>query len=74
LVSIGTTRVVFVVDRSGHVNHLKVVENTSNEALANVCIQSIQEAQFPPMPDDLATTLPAEGLEMDIPFTIFANR
>src|SRR6266699_7012861 len=73
LVSIGTTRVVFVVDRRGHVNNLKVVENTSNEALANVCIQSIQEAQFPPMPDDLATTLPAEGLEMDIPFTIYPN-
>ena len=74
LISIGTTRVVFVVDRNGRVRNLKVVENTANEALANVCIQSIQEAQFPPMPDDLAATLPAEGLEMDIPFTIFANR
>jgi len=74
LINIGTTRVVFVVDRSGRVKNLKVVENTANEALANVCIQSIQEAQFPPMSDDLAATLPAEGLEMDIPFTIFANR
>jgi len=73
LISIGTTRVVFVVDRSGRVKSLNVVENTANEALANVCIQSIQEAQLPPMPDDLAATLPAEGLEMDIPFTIFAN-
>jgi outer membrane biosynthesis protein TonB len=74
LISIGTARVVFVVDRSGHVKNLKIVENTSNEALANVCIQSIQEAQLPPMPDDLATTLPPEGLDMDIPFTIFPNR
>jgi outer membrane biosynthesis protein TonB len=74
LISIGTARVVFVVDRSGHVKKLKVVENTSNEALANVCIQSIQEAQLPPMPDDLATTLPPEGLDMEIPFTIFPNR
>lgn len=74
LISIGTARVVFVVDRSGHVKKLKIVENTSNEALANVCIQSIQEAQLPPMPDDLATTLPPEGLDMDIPFTIFPNR
>src|SRR6266436_2971287 len=39
LISIGTARVVFVVDRSGHVKKLKVLENTSNEALANVCIQ-----------------------------------
>jgi outer membrane biosynthesis protein TonB len=74
LISIGTARVVFVVDRSGHVKNLKIVENTSNEALANVCIQSIQEAQLPPMPDDLATTLPPQGLDMDIPFTIFPNR
>ena len=73
LISIGTTRVVFTVDRSGEVKNLKVVENTANEALANVCIQSIQEAQLPPMPDDLAATLPAEGLDMDIPFTIYPN-
>ena len=74
LISIGTARVLFVVDRSGHVKNLKIVQNTSNEALANVCIQSIQEAQLPPMPDDLANTLPPEGLDMDIPFTIFPNR
>jgi hypothetical protein len=74
LISIGTARVVFVVDRSGHVKNLKVIENTSNEALANVCIQSIQEAQLPPIPDDLAGTLPPEGLDMDIPFTIFPSR
>jgi hypothetical protein len=74
LISIGTARVVFVVDRSGHVKNLKVVENTSNETLANVCIQSIQEAQLPPIPDDLAATLPPEGLDMDIPFTIFPSR
>jgi hypothetical protein len=74
LISIGTARVIFVVDRSGHVRNLKVVANTSNEALANVCIQSIQEAQLPPIPDDLAATLPPEGLDMDIPFTIFPSR
>jgi hypothetical protein len=74
LISIGTARVVFVVDRSGHVRNLKVVENTSNETLANVCIQSIQEAQLRPIPDDLAATLPPQGLDMDIPFTIFPSR
>jgi outer membrane biosynthesis protein TonB len=74
LVSIGTARLVFDVDRSGQVKNLKIVENTANEAFANICIQSVQEAQIPPMSDDLATTLPPEGMEMDIPFTIFANR
>ena len=74
LISIGTTRVVFVVDRSGHVKNLKVVENSSNEALANVCIQSIQDAQLPPMPDELASMLPPGGMDVDLPFTIFPNR
>jgi outer membrane biosynthesis protein TonB len=74
LISIGTTRVVFVVDRSGHVKNLKIVQNTSNEALANVCIQSIQDAQLPPMPDELAAMLPPEGMDVDLPFTIFPNR
>jgi outer membrane biosynthesis protein TonB len=73
LVSIGTARLVFWVDRSGKVKNLKLVENTSNEAFANVCIQSVQEAKLPPMSEDLAATLPPEGLEVDIPFTIFAN-
>jgi outer membrane biosynthesis protein TonB len=73
LINIGTTRVVFVVDRDGHVKNLKIIENTGNETLANVCIQAVQEAQLPPMPDDLATTLPADGFPMDIPFTVFRN-
>src|SRR5881275_2849753 len=73
LINIGTTRVVFVVDRDGHVKNLKIIENTSNETLANVCIQAVQDAQLPPMPDDLATTLPADGFPMDIPFTVFRN-
>src|SRR5436309_14129655 len=73
LINIGTTRVVFVVDRDGHVKNLKIIENTSNETLANVCIQAVQDAQLPPMPDDLATTLPADAFPMDIPFTVFRN-
>src|SRR5436305_7737388 len=31
LINIGTTRVVFVVDRDGHVKNLKIIENTGNE-------------------------------------------
>ena len=74
LISIGTTRVVFVVDRSGRVKNLKIVENSSNEALANICIQSIPDAQLPRMPDELGALLPPEGMDVDLPFTIFPNR
>ena len=74
LVTIGTLRLRFVVDRSGRVKDLKIIENSSNEAFANVCVQSVQEAHLPPIPEDVANTLPPEGLEIDgLGFTIFPN-
>ena len=65
LASIGTLRVDFYVDRSGKVKGLKITENSSNEAFANLCIQSVMEAQLPPIPEDVAGALPAEGLPME---------
>jgi outer membrane biosynthesis protein TonB len=74
LVTIGTLRLNFTVDRSGKVKDLKITENSSNEAFANVCVQSVLEAHLPPIPDEVAQTLPAEGLEVDgLGFIIFPN-
>jgi hypothetical protein len=67
---LGTAQLVFRVDRDGKVKDLKVIENTNNEAFAAYCIQSVQEAKLPPMPEDLAATVPPEGLAADFPFTI----
>jgi hypothetical protein len=55
------------------VKHLKVTSNSSNEAFANVCLQSIIEIQLPPIPEDVAATLPPEGLDEQITFTMFPN-
>lgn len=74
LVSLGTTRVSFWVDRSGKVRNLKVLSNDSNEAFANVCLQAILDSKLPPIPDDVASALPPEGLESEIAFTTFSNR
>ena len=73
LISLGTTQVVFCVDRTGKVKNLKVLSNSSNEAFANVCLQSILEIQVPPIPEDVAATLPPEGLDESITFTMFPN-
>ena len=73
LVSIGTARLVFSVDRSGRVRNLKVANNSSNEAFANVCLQSVMEIQLPPIPEDVADALPPEGLDEEMTFTMFAN-
>ena len=75
LVNIGTLKLRFYIDRSGRVKDLKVTENSSNEAFANVCVQSVLEAHLPPIPEDVANTLPPEGLEVDgLGFIIFPNR
>src|SRR4029453_15016931 len=74
LVTIGALRLPFYVDRSGRVKNLKITENSSNETFANVCLQSVIEAHLPPIPEDIANTLPPEGLEVDgFSFTIFPN-
>lgn len=73
LISLGTAKVVFSIDRSGRVKNLKVVSNSSNEAFANVCLQSILEIQMPPIPEDVAGALPPEGLDEQITFTMFPN-
>jgi len=74
LINIGTLRLRFYVERTGAVKNLKVTENSSNEAFANVCLQSVLEAQLPPIPEEVASTLPPEGLEFDaFSFTIYPN-
>ncbi len=74
LISLGTARISFAIDRKGRVTNLKVVSNDSNEAFANVCLQSIIEVQLPPIPEDVASALPPDGLETEIAFSTFSNR
>src|SRR6266550_216440 len=74
LINIGTLRLRFVVERSGRVKNLKVTENSSNEAFASVCVQSVLEAHLPPIPEDVVQSLPPEGLEVEgLGFIIFPN-
>ncbi|MFL6513748.1 MAG: hypothetical protein ACJ8M1_01860 [Chthoniobacterales bacterium] len=74
LLNIGTLHAHFVVDRTGKIKSLKILNNSSNETFANVCLQSIMDANLPPIPDDVADTLPPEGLDSgEMSFTIFPN-
>jgi outer membrane biosynthesis protein TonB len=73
LISIGTTRLTFTVDRNGKVNNLRVIENTANEAFANICLQSVQELKLPPIPEELVGTLPSEGMQQELTFILYAN-
>src|SRR5947199_2313738 len=74
LITIGTLRLGFIMDRSGRVKNLKVTENSSNEAFASVCLQSVLDAHLPPIPQDVAQSLPPEGLEVEgLGFIIYPN-
>jgi outer membrane biosynthesis protein TonB len=74
LINIGTLHLRFIIDPSGRVKDLKVTDNSSNEAFASVCVQSVLEAHLPPIPEEVVKTLPPEGLEIDgLGFIIFPN-
>jgi outer membrane biosynthesis protein TonB len=73
LITIGTTRLTFTINRNGKVSNLKVIENTANETFANICLQSVQELKLPPIPEDVAGTLPSEGLQQELTFILYAN-
>jgi len=73
LVSIGTAHVEAEVDATGKIKNLRVRSNNANEAFANICLQSFQEAQIPPIPPDLVAALPDGKLPVDIFFTTYAN-
>jgi TonB family protein len=73
VIGIGTARLSFSIDRSGRVTNLRVLENSANEAFAGVCLQSVQELKLPPIPEDVASTLPAEGLQAELTFISYAN-
>ncbi|MFZ4775176.1 MAG: hypothetical protein ACOYM3_07435 [Terrimicrobiaceae bacterium] len=73
LLNIGTVDVRFMVASSGKVGRVKVVSNTSNESFASVSVNSIIEAEIPPIPEEVAKLLDNGQLEIDYSFTILSN-
>ncbi len=70
-VSPGAVRIIFTIDRAGKGGNLRVLANTSNESFASTCTQSIMDAEFPPIPDEVASTLYTQRLELPFTFTIY---
>lgn len=73
LLNIGTVDVRFTVSSDGKVGRVKVVSNTSNESFASVSVNSIIEAEIPPIPEEVAKLLDNGRLEIDYSFTILSN-
>lgn len=74
VVNVGTAVISAEIDREGRVANLRVISNSANEAFANVCLQSFQEAKIAPIPDDLVAALPDGKMPLEFSFTTYANR
>ncbi|MBV8351859.1 MAG: energy transducer TonB [Verrucomicrobia bacterium] len=68
LINIGTVQIKFYVRPDGRVEDVKVLRNSSNETLASTSLQSIIEANIPPMPDELAPLLSGDRMEFTMSF------
>jgi TonB family protein len=68
LINIGTVQIRFYVRADGKVEDVKVLRNSSNETLASTSLQSIIEANIPPMPEDLAPMFSEDRMEFTMSF------
>ena len=68
LINIGTVQIKFYVRPDGKVEDVKVLRNSSNETLASTSLQSIIEANIPPMPDELSPLLSGDRMEFTMSF------
>ena len=68
IVSLGSVRVRFVVDRNGKLVTSQVISNTANEALASIALRALAEAEVPVMPTEVARAFADGELHMDINF------
>jgi TonB family protein len=68
LINIGTVQIRFYVRADGKVEDVRVLRNSSNETLASTSLQSIIEANIPPMPEDLAPMFSGDRMEFTMSF------
>jgi len=73
LLNIGTVDIRFIVEANGKVRNVRVTSNSSNESFASVSVNSIIEAEIPPIPEDVAKLLDNGRIEIDYSFTILSN-
>lgn len=67
----GILKLEFSVDRHGQVNNLQITKNEANAILAEFSLKAIREAKLPPMPDDVAESVGAQGLVIHYDIIIY---
>lgn len=67
----GILKIEFSVDSHGRVNNLQIIKNEANTILAEFSLKAIREAKLPPMPDDVAESVGAQGLVIQYDIIIY---
>jgi outer membrane biosynthesis protein TonB len=68
-VDIGIVHVQFVVTPDGKIGDIKITNGGTSASFTNLCLQSVQEANPGPIPDDVIAVLPPEGLSFEVSFS-----
>jgi outer membrane biosynthesis protein TonB len=73
LISIGSAKMTYRITPQGRITDIKVAENTSNDAFAMICEQSIREAEIGPPPEEATPAMIDGRLEGELTFTYYAG-
>ena len=69
--TIGTAKLRFSVTKSGAVQSIEIVNNTSNTLFGTNCIKALQESKVPAVPDELDAYLIEGTMEVEYTFSIY---
>ena len=73
VVTIGAATVNFFVTKEGRVQSVRIIDNTSNESFAQLCKQSVREAEFAPAPPETFSAMKDGRLEITFTFNLYPN-
>lgn len=71
LISVGSVKIHFDVAPSGKVEDIRLLAGKPNSELANISQDAISEAEIPPIPPDVAATLPGNKMDVDYDFSMY---
>lgn len=67
----GMLKVEFTVDAAGRVRGLEITKNEANAMLAEFSLRAIRDAELPPMPEEVASSVGSSGLVIQYDIIIY---
>jgi outer membrane biosynthesis protein TonB len=71
LVSLGTVKIHFSLDRRGKVIAPRIISNSGNEVLASISMAAIMDGSLPPVPPEVAAAVNSVDIPLDFDFSLY---